>query len=123
MLPRRIVSWLALVAVAWAALWPLITAAHALASAESMPLCHQAGMQVGVDEPVMDSTGTAPAPTKQHCPLCIIAFVAMGSAPAVVAADRIAPTDLAREYRGHLEPADLSARFPESRAPPPVIPA
>ena len=119
MLPRRIVSWLALVAVTWAALWPLITAAHALASAESMRLCHQAGLQVGADEPAMDPTDGAPA--KQHCPRCIIAFIAMGSAPAVVAADRIAPTDLAREYRGNLEPADRSARLPESRAPPRVV--
>ena len=121
MLNRRIVAWCALVAVAWVALWPLITTAHALASAESMPLCHQAGMRVGADEPVMDPTGGAPQPEKQHCPLCIMAFLAMASAPSLVPADRIAPEDLAREFRDAVHPADLSARLAESRAPPPLL--
>lgn len=124
MIDRRIVAGFALAAVMWVALWPLIASAHALASAESMPLCHQAGMQVGVDEPAVDPAGGAPQPGKQHCPLCIMAFLAMGSASAIVAADRIAPIDLARGFRDATHPADLSARLPESRAPPSsVIPA
>jgi hypothetical protein len=115
---RRIVAWWALAAVMWVALWPLITTAHAVASSEAMPLCHQAGMQVGVDEPVMDPAAPAAPQGKQHCPLCIMAFLAVGSATAVVAADRIAPADLAGDFRDHAHPADLSARLPESRAPP-----
>jgi hypothetical protein len=118
MIHRRIVALFALLAVAWVALWPLIASAHALASADSMPLCHQAGMQVGMGEGVLDATDGAPQPQKQHCPLCIMAFLAMGSAPIVVAADRISPTDLACEFRDEVQPSDLSARLPESRAPP-----
>jgi hypothetical protein len=83
-----------------------------------MPLCHQAGMQVGADEPVLDEQGRAPQPGKQHCPLCILAFLAMASASGVVAAERIAPVDLAPDFHSSLRPADLSARLPESRAPP-----
>ena len=117
---RRLAAALATLAVAWTALWPLIGAAHMLAFADAVPLCHQAGMQVAADEPA-DEPGAAPAapqPAKQHCPLCIMAFLAMPSSPDVVAADRIAPVDLAREFRDVVHPANLSTRLPESRAPP-----
>ncbi|HET9577224.1 MAG TPA: DUF2946 family protein [Usitatibacter sp.] len=115
---RRIVALCALLAVAWTALWPLIASAHALAFAESMPLCHQAGMQVGADEASNDETPAAPQSPKQHCPLCIMAFFAMPAATAIVAADRIAPVDLSSDFRSAASPADLTARLPESRAPP-----
>jgi hypothetical protein len=75
-------------------------------------------MQVGMDEPVMDPPGGSPQPGKQHCPLCIMAFLAMASAPSLIPADRIAPADLSRGFRDAVHPADLSARLAESRAPP-----
>lgn len=115
---RRIVALCALLAVAWTALWPLVASAHALASAEAMPLCHQAGMQVGADEAPAGGMPAVPESPRQHCPLCIMAFFAMPSAPALVAADRVAPVDLAADFRSATQPADLSARLPESRAPP-----
>ena len=121
---RRFAAIVALLSVAWTALWPLVSSAHALAFADAMPLCHQAGMLVGADEPAMDPASPSPQPGKQHCPLCIMAFLAMASAPSIVPAERIAPIDLAREFRDRITPADLSARLPESRAPPStVIPA
>ena len=124
MINRRIVATLSLAAVLWVALWPLITSVHASVFGQAMPLCHQAGMQVGADEPAMDMQSRSRQPGKQHCPLCIMAFLAMSPAPAVIAPDRIAPADLAREFHARIHPADLSTRLGESRAPPrPVIPA
>jgi hypothetical protein len=108
-----------LFAVAWVALWPLVTTAHALTGAEPMPLCHQAGMQVDIGEPVEDDPTLTRHPIRQHCPLCILVILAVGTAQVtVVAVDRIAPVDLARDFRDAIHPADLSARLPESRAPP-----
>jgi Protein of unknown function (DUF2946). len=114
---RRNTAIATLLCVVWTALWPVVASAHALALGDSMPLCHQAGMQVGADEPSTDDT-KAPQPGKQHCPLCIMAFLAMPSAPTLVAPDRLAPLDLSRGIREAVRPADLSARLPESRAPP-----
>ena len=114
---RRATALATLLCVVWTALWPAVASAHALASGDSMPLCHQAGMQVGADEPSTDDS-KSPQPGKQHCPLCIMAFLAMASAPAIAAPDRAAPVDLARHVRNVPHPADLSARLPESRAPP-----
>jgi hypothetical protein len=118
---RRLAAIATLLSVAWTALWPLVASAHALAASDAVPLCHQAGMQVGADEPSTDGPSQAPLPRKQHCPLCIMVFLAMASAPAIVPAERIAPVDLAREFRDRITPADLSARLPESRAPPRVV--
>jgi len=115
---RRATALATLLCVLWTALWPVVASAHALAQGDAMPLCHQAGMQVGADEPSSDGPTQAPQPGKQHCPLCIMAFLAMPSAPSVAAPDRIAPIDLSRDFRNVVQPADLSARLPESRAPP-----
>ena len=122
---RRRIAAIVLACLAWTALWPLVSSAHALASAAGdVPLCHQAGMQVGADESAMDPAGGSPQPGRQHCPLCIMGFLAMASTPSLVPADRIAPDDLAREFQDAVHPADLSARLAESRAPPlPVFPA
>src|SRR5512141_363380 len=114
---RRIVAFCAVLAVAWTALWPLVSAAHALAFAESMPLCHQAGMQVEADQAPDDATGPTQS-SKQHCPLCIMAFFAMTSPPVIVAPATSAPADLANDLRAAARPADLATRRPESRAPP-----
>ena len=122
---RRILALCTLLAVAWTALWPLVSSAHALATAGDMPLCHMAGMQVAADEPAMDMQSPSPQPGKQHCPLCIMGFLAMASYTPVIPAERIAPIDLSSAYREGLRPADLSVRLAESRAPPraTIIPA
>jgi hypothetical protein len=121
---RRAFAAIVLACLAWTALWPLVSSAHALVTSEAMPLCHQAGMQVGLDEPVMDPASPSPQPGKQHCPLCIMGFLAVATTVPVVPADRIAPCDLARAYRDRVYPANLSTRLAESRAPPSfVIPA
>ena len=48
-LRRRIACLAALFAVTWASLWPLVSTAHAWMADVTMPLCHQAGMQVAPD--------------------------------------------------------------------------
>ena len=115
---RRATALATLLCVVWTALWPVVSSAHALSQGDAMPLCHQAGTMVGADEPSSDGPREAPQPGKQHCPLCILAFLAMPSAPSIPAQHRIAPDDLSRHFRIAVQPADLSARLPESRAPP-----
>ena len=69
---RRMIAFLTTLAVAWTALWPLVSSAHALWTEEPVMLCHQAGMQVTPGE--MPMRPTAPGEPVQHCPLCIMAF-------------------------------------------------
>jgi hypothetical protein len=69
---RRIIALVALLAVGWTALWPLVSAAHASGSGP-MPLCHQAGGMVAMDEAPSVPAGPDRMP-RQHCPLCIMAF-------------------------------------------------
>jgi hypothetical protein len=115
---RRLSAASTLLAVLWTALWPLVTSVHARAMAEEMPLCHQAGMVVAADEAPVDPASPSPQPAKQHCPLCIMGFLAMAAHMAVVPADRIAPEDLTGAYRDSIHPANLSTRLAASRAPP-----
>jgi len=49
---RRIIACFALFAVAWVALLPLVSSAHALVAGDSsLPPCHQAGLLSGVHTP------------------------------------------------------------------------
>jgi hypothetical protein len=116
---RRTVALLALLAVVWTSLWPLVSAAHALAAHEAMPLCHQAGMAVAMDEPVQQPGPAGHHPQTQfHCPLCIMAFYAGFEPPPV---PKPASFDcrvvVADAYCAGV-PADISLHLPHSRAPP-----
>jgi hypothetical protein len=85
---------------------------------ESVPLCHQAGMAVGLDElPSQPGMPSHPQP-KFHCPLCIMAFYGGFSAPAV-------PTPPSFHCRVHVrdaycapKPAAVAFLLPQGRAPP-----
>ena len=77
---RRIIAFLALLAVGWTALWPLVSAAHARITSESLPLCHQVGGMMTMDEAPSAPADPAGKP-RQHCPLCVMAFFA-GFTPA-----------------------------------------
>ena len=115
---RRIVALIALLGVAWAALWPAISAAHAQAAHESMPLCHMAGMMVDpADAPSHDPA--APGDDgRTHCPLCIMAFF--------VAFHRMPEPPPFTFSTGFVTlpihcaplPHGLEVRLPESRGPP-----
>ena len=116
-MPRRLVAATAALAVAWTALWPLVTSAERVVAGEAMPLCHQAGMQVEPGSVPMD-----PAPgsgeRKQHCPLCVMAFLAAFSPPVVPASPppALAGATVAMPDSGPRLAADFS--LPQSRAPP-----
>src|SRR5437868_8142819 len=118
-MPRRLVAVTAALAVAWTALWPLVSSAKLLASGEAMPLCHQAGMQV--DPSVSPEQPGAPGKNaKQHCPLCIMAFYTGTSAPLLAPPASQVATLVVRESYCAPVPADVDTPFPQSRAPPAV---
>jgi len=117
-MPRRLVAVTAALAVAWAALWPLLTSAKLIASGEAMPLCHQAGMQV---DPSVTPEGSGGAPAKfpkQHCPLCIMAFYT-GTSVELTAppAPQVGTLVVRDSYCAPLPPG-VDTPFPPSRAPP-----
>lgn len=116
---RRIVSLLAIFAVAWTALWPLVSSAHAAFSSEPVMLCHQAGMDVSPDEaPTQSST---PGSGKTHCPLCImafyVAFVATPPVPPFLFSTVVVTAD--RDHEPLL--SRFESRLPPSRAPPSLL--
>ena len=108
---RRLIALLTTLGVAWAALWPLVSSAWALASSEPVALCHQAGMQVGLGE----------APTqqgKQHCPLCIMAFYAALPPTLHAPAFFFAGCSVELETYCAPRPPGVRIHLPQSRAPP-----
>jgi len=108
---RRIVSFLALLAVAWTALWPLVTSLEAKVAGEEMPLCHQAGMQVDPNQ----------APTekgKVHCPLCVMAFYAAFDGPIVEPEFHLIGRAVSLDTYFAPLTHRVAIHLPESRAPP-----
>ena len=114
---RRPIALLAILMVAWTALWPLVSSLHAAGSSEPVPLCHMAGMEVA---PGMapDEPGTPGETGKTHCPLCIMAFygafAAAPHAPAFVLAASIAQP----EAHGTPRLSRFEPGIPLGRAPP-----
>lgn len=127
---RRLISLFTALSIAWTALWPLVSSAYLIASDEAVPLCHQAGMQVSPEmapmEP-MEPQG-APAPghhkqAQQHCPLCVMAFLAAFSPPvSAPASPHLADGALATAYWAPL-PAGIEVQLPQGRAPPSFLPS
>ena len=117
---RRLIASLAAFAVLATALWPLATSLGYAANDESVPLCHQAGMQVAADSMPMPQPGDRDAP-RQHCPLCVMVFFG-------AFAPELAPPPYVASVVARVEqvlPAPLARRFvvalPGSRAPPPPL--
>ena len=115
---RRIVACFALFAVAWVALLPLVSSAHDAAThLQSAPPCHVAG--------VLDSAGStnpaAPASPCPHCAFCAIALLVLPSPPVPVPLTVCVPADTLAAFSAAPHPADLSARIPDSRGPPPPL--
>ena len=109
--------WLfATLAVAWTALWPLVSSAHALFAAEPVELCHQAGTQVAPGEKPMKPGGTEEG--KQHCPLCVMAFYgAFEPPPATAGALHFVIAPPCADGCG-AQPSTAPRYTPPSRAPP-----
>jgi MFS family permease len=115
---RRAIALVATFAVLGTALWPLVASWMADMRHESVPLCHQAGLQVAADSmPMPDSPGEGNAP-QSHCPLCVLVFFA-AFAPSVAAPPYVAIAMIVERDRA---PAPFERRFtvvlPGSRAPP-----
>ena len=113
----RIAACLAIVAVAWTALWPLVSSVEARLAGDDLPLCHQAGMMVAPD--AMPQSPDGPRPDgSTHCPLCIMAFY--GAHAALPEAPQ-PPVTIVRLALA-VERAPLLSSFespvPPSRAPP-----
>jgi hypothetical protein len=120
---RRIVALIALVGVAWAALWPAVSAAHAEMAHEAMPLCHMAGMMVDPADTLPHDGPAAPGDEggRTHCPLCIMAFfVAFHRAPEPPPFT-FSTGFVTLETHCAAKPCGLEVRLPQSRAPPPSL--
>ena len=121
---RRIVALLALFGVAWATLWPLVSAAHAQAAGEAMPLCHMAGMMVMPDDmaPGPEAPDASGTPARKHggthCPLCIMAFYVAFQAPIVAAPFTFSTGFVTLGTYCSPLPFGIEVALPESRAPP-----
>ena len=113
---RRLVALATTVAIAWTALWPLVSSAWFSAGDGPMPLCHMAGMQVSPDqEPDPSAPGEAP---KQHCPLCIMVFLAAFTPPVVPPAAPVFENQAGLGHHSAPPPAGVETALPQSRAPP-----
>jgi hypothetical protein len=113
-MPARRIAALGLTfIVAWASLWSLVTAAHAKVVDEPVMLCHDAGSTVAPGTPA-----SRPGESKQHCPLCIMAFY--GSAPPSPVVSPLAYSTLSVPLSRYEAPRphDAQAYTPLSRAPP-----
>ena len=120
---RRILAFFTALSIAWTALWPLVSQAHLLASGEDMPLCHQAGMQVSPDMAPMQQPGETGKKNTQHCPLCVMAFLASFQPPAAAPeAPHLADGRADAKYWAPL-PAGVEVQLPQSRAPPASLPS
>jgi hypothetical protein len=112
----RIVSLFTALAVAWMALWPLVSAARVVAGGEAMPLCHQAGLLVQPGE--MPLQPGEPGKARQHCPLCVMAFLAAFEPPAVVAARASLEHHAFTQPHCAALPGAIEVQIPQGRAPP-----
>jgi hypothetical protein len=114
---RRATAFLAIVAIACTALWPLASSVGANIAGEAAPLCHQAGMQVSPDEMPQGPEGPR-GDGKTHCPLCIMAFHAAFAAPMAEPVFHFVGRSVTLEtYEARLTHR-VAAHLPESRAPP-----
>ena len=121
---RQRIALFALLTVLWAALWPLISSAHAFLAAEPVMLCHQAGMQVAPDEaPSAPADPADHGSARVHCPLCIMAFYVSHAAPPEVPAPQFWTRVAPRDAHFTVLFARFEAPLPPSRAPPSALPA
>ena len=116
----RLVCLFAIAAITWTALWPLVSSLEASMASEAMPLCHQAGMGVAMDE-----APTRPAMPgergKTHCPLCIMAFYGSASPSLVIAPPQYSTHFVILAAYEAPRPAQHAPLLPQSRAPPFLI--
>ncbi len=116
---RRIAALIALVGVAWATLWPAVSAAHARAMHEAMPLCHMAGMMVDPADGAPQDQPAAPGQgTRTHCPLCIMAFYGAFHETPKPPPFTFSTGFVTFDVHCAAMPHGLEVQLPESRGPP-----
>jgi hypothetical protein len=117
---RRILAAFTALAIAWTALWPLVSAARAVAMGMPVPLCHQAGSQVAMgempDQP--DQPGAPEGAPKFHCPLCVMAFYAAFGPALQVPPSTFSTVSVTLDTYSSPLPAGTEVQLPQSRAPP-----
>ena len=118
-LRRRLAAGIALFAVTWATLWPLVTSAHASLAGDETPLCHGAGTTVAPGEVARPANGAPAREGQVHCPLCIMAFYGAHAAPAQLPDAPFTRLRLAREVERAPHLPSFQSPVPPSRAPPP----
>ena len=114
----RIAAGIALLAVTWATLWPLVTSAHALLAGGETPLCHGAGTMVAPGELPRPANGAPARDGEVHCPLCIMAFYAAHAGPPAVLEAPLVKLRLAHEVERAPHWPAFQSPVPPSRAPP-----
>jgi DUF2946 family protein len=119
---RPLLSAFVALAVAWAALWPLVAGVRAASMESPVPLCHQAGSQVDMNEAPMQP-GAPEGEPKFHCPLCVIAFYGAFGSALKVPPLTMATACVTLDTYCSPNPAGLEVRLPQSRAPPVSLPA
>ena len=105
---RRLATWLAILAMALQALWPLIAKAR---PATLVPVCTVGGVTHYVDVP----DGRSPADEQhQHCAFCFVG-AALAARPVIQGFDAFSfPAPVARQF----EAKSFSAIDADARAPP-----
>ena len=110
---RRILGLVAVLAIAWGALWPLVSAAMPREPRVPNFICTQSGFHTESPAPADER-----ADAKFHCPLCV---TPLDATPPVVEAPSFVFEPLAAAPLVQSSAAFLpvfSARSPPSRAPP-----
>jgi hypothetical protein len=115
---RRVATGIALLAVTFASLWPLVTSAHAWFAGDEMTLCHEAGTVVAPDavprpmEPAPARDGPGSLPPLHHGLL-------RGARGAARDPRRAAlPPAAGARRRARAAPSVFHSPVPPSRAPP-----
>ncbi len=117
---RRFAALIALAGVAWATLWPAVSAAHALMAHEAMPLCHMAGMMVDPAQEAPQHVPGAPGDERggTHCPLCIMAFYVVFHPTPEPPPFTFSTGFVTLDVHCAAMPFGLEVQLPESRGPP-----
>jgi hypothetical protein len=116
---RPLLSAFVALAVAWTALWPLVSGVRAASLDAPVPLCHQAGSQVAMGEAPDQPTAPEGEP-KFHCPLCVIAFYGAFGPTVKVVPSAFFTTTVTRNTYCSPVPAGLEVQLPQGRAPPSI---
>jgi hypothetical protein len=119
---RRLVGWLALLAMAWAALLPFTASARMLFSDGPVEHCHRLSIDSVIDTDPVAPEGPS-QPRKATCPFC--ASAAFAVPPPTIPLPVFVFRDLGAAAPS-LYPPDFSGNavaLPPSRAPPAILPA